>query len=665
MTPAPTQRLVRGVVVATGLIVVGVAIFVYGFRFVQWLESDAAVTVMLAAQAIEAKLPIVDTWYYANGDIWFFYTHLAAILPVLVLGLGVPALFVTAVGTVVLELGVLAKAYSKLADDRWVALLAALVSLAAWSNAHVAFNYIQLSYGVITCLCVVSFVWAASLVERPTVGPRTWIGLAAWMAIIGVQNPQRALVFMVAPLLVAVAWPWRGLARRRRIVLAATLIAGWACAFVVYRLVLAHFVTFSNPRGHGGFGLADSDQLARNLEYLGRGMLMLCGAGYEPSPLAIPGAVIMLGALAFVVREVFTSRALAPSRFVAVAIAVQLGATLVPVVVGNLLTDPASVRYLLPSLLAALGLGTILAVRTLGETGAVRRTIARAWLIAIPATLAIAAADARPPVPNQISWSVRYDVWPDSIESGRVAQELAKRGLTRGYSNALTASLMTVQSNGVAHVCPVWFSDYLVPQRWLTDTRCYGKDTLPSRFFIVIDNTFENRRALAASLPPASETFRVGPLYEVHVFETAEVSLRWLDLPLPENDRRAFPLRIPASHLQLKHGNVVASGDVMTATGEEGAVLYGPYVTFPRGRYTVRWYGTGIPSPGEIKFYVSADGRDKLAETGVVASALPTTRGELGVVTFKILGPRKAIELVVYSQNGGRVAVDEIVVERR
>ena len=84
----PSQRWLKVVLLASALVFLGVAVYLYGVRFTDWIESDASVTAILAAKTLQAKLPIVGDWYYANGDVWVLSPRLLAIVPVAVLGVG-------------------------------------------------------------------------------------------------------------------------------------------------------------------------------------------------------------------------------------------------------------------------------------------------------------------------------------------------------------------------------------------------------------------------------------------------------------------------------------------------------------------------------------------------------------------------------------------------
>jgi hypothetical protein len=114
---------------------------------------------------------------------------------------------------------------------------------------------------------------------------------AVLVAVVATQSPTRTLVFMVVPLLVACAWPWRQLSRRARATIACGALVGWVVSFALYKLVLARVVTFSYPAGYATFALADTDQIAANLRLFGEGMIALCG-GDDSLVCALPGMAV-------------------------------------------------------------------------------------------------------------------------------------------------------------------------------------------------------------------------------------------------------------------------------------------------------------------------------------------------------------------------------------
>jgi len=651
----PSQRWLKLVFFATVLVFASVAVYLYALRFFVWAESDSAVPVLLASRILDAKRPVVESWYYANGDVWLLAPQLLALLPVAVLGVGPASLLISVAGGFALELVILVRAYARLCDERWVAVLAAVVTMAVWSSSHVAYVYVQLSYGFATVVYLLVFLLVARLVEAP---PRRWPWLAAvgLLAVIAAQNPTRGAVFLLAPVLAGCVWPWRALAWRRRLAVAAAMTAGWAVAWLGYTRVLAPAVQFSVPRGHIDFRVAGLHGMAANLARFGRGLIELC-AGDGRVVWALPGLLVLIGALVLVGAEVLSARVLTAMRFVCVVIGAQVVLVCVPLVIGNLLVSPDSVRYVLPGLLTMFGLAVILAVRALATRGWLR-WLAVGWLGLVPVAALVAAREARPPAP------VRY-VWPDLPELSRIADELVNRKLVHGFANVLSANVLNLDSHGATLACPVYFRGSVMPQRWLADTSCYRAAELPAQFYVVTDQTEHDAASVREALPAPVDRFHVGPMYEVLVFRTADNTKPWLELPLADGVDARFPMEIAATHLQMSRGESTIDGSAVVATGQPGTVIYGPYIALPKGRYELIWIGRATDTPGKLAFSVrAAGGRKVFAQLEAAAGELPRTTGELCHLAFRLDRAYDGVEFLVHSSDGGRVALDRLIVRR-
>jgi hypothetical protein len=167
-------------------------------------------------------------------------------------------------------------------------------------------------------------------------------------------------------------------------------------------------------------------------------------------------------------------------------------------------------------------------------------------------------------------------------------------------------------------------------------------------------------------LPPPEERFHIGPTCDVAVYRTAAVPLVWLALPIHDGDDLALPLRLPASHPALHRGEGAADGDRLVATGAPGPVVWGPSLALPRGAYRVTWRGHAIASPGQLTFTVVADGAaDVLARATVDPAAAGPGAATLVELTFATDRTRDRVEVVVVSGGGARIALDEVVIERR
>jgi hypothetical protein len=659
-----SSPLLKVAFLATALIFAAVAVYIFGFRFFAWLESDATVPVLLAAKALHAKSLVVSDWYYANGDLWVLAPHLFAILPVAILGAGPPALLVGNLMGFALELFVLVKVYRRYCDASWIAWFAAIATLAAWSKSHIAYEYIQLSYGLSTVLYIVTFHMFARLGTDETIRRGRWVAIGLFIAVITINNPTRSLVFLFAPLLVGIAWPWRGFAMRRRLSLAAVATMGWAIGWAGYTYWLSPFVAWSSPRGHVGFVIGGLKQIEANLSMFGRGIVILCagGGGFETavkSGVWIPGALILVGALALVTREAL-SREWTPLRWMSVVVVGQFGIVLGPLLIGNVLDYPEASRYLMASLVSLVGLAVILAVRTYADkVGVWWRRLAIAWLVAVPVGALVAVPDVAPPSPV-------IRMWPDAPELQKIADELVRRHLTHGFAERLSANVLTLDSGGKALTCRTTMYDVLMPQRWLASTSCYDPATFPDRFFVVSYQDEFELGTLHATLPTELESFHVGDTYEVHVYRTKDVPLNWLDLPIPGGDLARFPIWISAIHPQLMHGNVELQGSALVATGTKGIVVYGPYIDLPKGKYVATWMGNGVESTGELTFRVTSGfGRRKLAKPITLdASTIPRGRHAVVRIPFTLKRPIDNVDFRVFSAGGGRVSLHELMIER-
>jgi hypothetical protein len=653
----PKQHWLRGVLVVMALVVLVTALWVYGFRFFKWAGSDATVTALLADRILDTHSPIPGNWYWANGDVWVLAPHLIAIIPVAILGVGPLSLVISVAIGFALEWFALMRVHGWLGGERWIGVLAALVTLAAWSPTHVSFVYVQLTSGFSAVVYLLMF---SALAVHLTPNARRWHwGAAVALVVLWVvQNPARGLVLVVPPTIVVCAWPWRDLSVRRRLAMFGAVAGGWALSWIIYNWIFVPNLQFSWPRGHIAFVFKDADGIVANLEMLGRGVLLLCGGSEDEIWRAVPGGFVLAGALVLVSREIVVARAVTPLRFLCVAFVAQLGVVLVPMIVGSLLIDPESVRYMMPSLLALFGLAAVLAIRALGEAALWRR-FATVWLVMVALAAVAAIPSLRPP-------PAKAYVHPSSGDLKKVRNVIAKRKLTRGFSNLINANMLNLLTRGRSTTCPVYFLRTLVPQRWLADTNCYVPSSIQNRFYVVTDRVDTDLAAVDATFPAPVERIRAGSAYDVSIYETPKAELDWFSLPLRDGDDARFPMRLPSTSFALHRREVARDGTSMVATGNEGFVLYGPYMTLPAGTYEVSWIGSGVDSPGDITFSADIEfGKNVLASQKRVAAQIGTTRGELARLRFTLPVRSEAVEFPVFSTAGGRVRLDELVLEKR
>lgn len=636
-------------------------VYLYLLKFDDFVHSDAAVTAIMAKGALARRLPVDVDWYFANGDVWLFAPHLYAMPLVAIWGISVSTLLAAVMFGFALEVVALMWSFTKLGGDRRAAVLGTALTLVAWSRLHILFVYVELSYGFVATLYVLLFATHALLFHRLASRPSSlaWAGCAIFTFIASAQNPLRAVVFAVAPLMVAFAWPWRGMDVRARAIGAAVPITGLVAAILLQKLVLQPFLAYSVPSGHLDFVIRDGAGIASNAANMARGGVALVGDLSSFAVWSAFGLALLALSLVLVVRHAL-SRTPTPLRFVCVAALVQLCAVGGPMLVGNLVVNPVSIRYLIPSLLTVLGLGGVIAVQLVRESRALG--LAFCALAPIAATL----TTLRVIGSYSLAQESTTGQFAHSASHQQLADELTARSLRHGFATYWNAHLVTLLSRGNAKTCPVNFANIVLPYRWNTDTWCYDAKVLPDRIFVVgtADERATATPAIEATLGTPVERFSVGDTFFVSVFRTADVSDRWLLPPLPEPERLRFPLRVEASHPQVRVGDhATLEGGKIVANGEEGVLSFGPYVDLPAGDYRLRWIGAPLNDAGELGFDVTATGAARqLAEKSIAMNSIAAGGGGEGdrtivELSFRLPKRTSGVELRTFSRGGARVAL--------
>ena len=134
--------------------------------------------------------------------------------------------------------------------------------------------------------------------------------------------------------------------------------------------------------------------------------------------------------------------------------------------------------------------------------------------------------------------------------------------------------------------------------------------------------------------------------------------------PIPVAGLVNLPLHLRATHASLSLGHAVVEDDQVRATGEEGTVLFGPYLSLPPGRYRARWSGTGLARSGTIAFDVAAVGNPVPLARAVVDLSAPTAGPDLVTLHFELPRLTNGVETRVFALDGAKFALDGMVLER-
>lgn len=655
-SPRWAPGLLRAVSVATVLAVALEIAFVIGPRFRELVHADAVCALLIAKSAIVSRTVIPTQWYWNNGDVWLFAAPLAS-LPLVALGVSMGAMRVFAALLLSLELAVLYGLFRQLTPRALVAALASAATLLCISQVQLWFIYVDLGYGfLLTTYLLVSVAFARLLpngTKEITLDRRVLVAAIA-LLLVSSSNPMRFVAFGLAPLAAALSWPWRGFGWRSRLRLAGPILGAFVLSIVIARGIFPRFLTFAPYRPPVLFASGGMTQVRENVAMIGRGVLLLAG-GSGSIVEALPGLLFLGGTFAIVAKHVALSRELSPTRFVAIGLFAMFGVVGASLVLGNVMFNPLSIRYLTPAVLPMFGLAVVLVLERPPSWARL------AWLVLLPVlgVLGFVRSLAAP-------FDRESPPWASRAEQEELASELRSRGLERGFTSYWHANMLTLLTEDRVDVCPVVVGDdSVVPYRWGVDATCFDRARFPKEvFFAAAPSEREAfRKALdrAFGIPRERVLSRGG--FEISVYATDEMATGWLDLPLPRGSAIRYPLKLAATSLvfHLDRAETTTSGAL--ATGEDGLLLHGPFIDMARGTYVATWTGARVDGPGRVVFEVYVQGR-VLATAALDANSV-ATEGVIATLPFTLETDTNGVELLVRSEAAGKILLRDVTLTRQ
>jgi hypothetical protein len=514
--------------IACGLLLAGTGLFLIdGFR--DRISADAAVTLRLAQHVLETGAPMPADWYYGNGDFWILGPQLFSLPFVAAWGAVPRALaFGNATGLAFLFASVVA--LGRAAGARWTtALIAASLAGALYSHFQREFVVVQLSYGLMAAKLMLALACALVWLRAPPNNRRARVALAAYVVLLAIwtaENPMRPLAYLVLPL--AIALRAKAKERGATVLAAATLLAvgaGW----IVRQALLAHLQMVP---GLDAFHLTRTGDWSQHVRWLGAGLKHLYGGdalGDPPFPLVDALlAVLRAASLPLIgvlvigssLRRVADAQA-EPATRIPFAVGV-LGFALVAaiLVVGSVMVDPVSDRYLIPTWMLTLS-GAVLAARSLASW----RWIALLLVVAFPlGGLLNAIGIARAGSATDAAGLPR----PPSLDG--VVAALRDAGFSRGFASHRHAGVVGVRSGAQIEMCDVLWQPQPVPARWQTAETYFDPARYANGFFMLLapdERDAAHERALTAAIGIPGDV-READGYAIWLYPRGSGKLDWL-----------------------------------------------------------------------------------------------------------------------------------------
>jgi hypothetical protein len=193
---------------------------------------------------------------------------------------------------------------------------------------------------------------------------------------------------------------------------------------------------------------------------------------------------------------------------------------LVVLMVGRLISEPGSDRYLVPPALFCLAaLMGILWCRLNRNTFGII-AVASLFACAFCGGAVVLVARALPSM--QADCDARSNIC--SLEAA-----LAKTGIRQGYATYWNGNSTTLVSHGEIRTCGVVLNPQLGPFRWLVSKDCFDTPS-EDRFFLALERGeigMASRERLVREAGAPDEIVRVAD-YEIWIYTTAKANLAWL-----------------------------------------------------------------------------------------------------------------------------------------
>lgn len=644
--------------------------FSYKYQF----HADSAVANTLAQEIKDSGRFFPPGWHYANGDVWVVFLHAFA-LPLLafmpngyalhaVVSLLGAALVLSAVWQLASLTGMGRRA-------RWLAL--ALV--ASGMSPNMAENLFgQQAYGILFWIGALILVATWQFLQRRGRSRYAALALAVLLIFLAAWgNPQRALVYMAAPMLFGAAVV-HALMRSSR-------AAGErlpALRHIVLMGVLALAVSVLGARLHGAI-LANNgaleqvvvptwlsfDHMVRNALAIVRGLLSLLGGLPPEGQSVIKGsglvaaarfgaAITLLCLLPWALWRGLHSQRAGQLYFAAAT----SGSLLVSLVIYLMTTVPnandpeASIRYLVPGLVGAV----LLLVQAVVDGNGAPFKRRMAWL----AMLALA-----------LSAPVAYGLTEIGLHKAERQQAadtllgplrfLQAQNAQYGYASYWNAGNTTVLGNHRIKVRQIVIVEGLPrPHRILAADRWYEPDSWQGPTFLFL-TAAEDALVDWTTMARLTGQPRTRLAYNNMVYIAYDHNIA-RDLPLWSASVSSAMQFLATPFTAHGIGSYDASvGEWRSAPGAAGALRFGPYMPLAPGRYQVSFElssaGAGAPDFGHAD--VVADGGAVTLAHAAITRAGPQSL----VLSFTITKRYANVEYRLFSNGTGALAWTKVVVQ--
>lgn len=673
MLPIKLNRSLSILIPALALVNIAFLICYIFFAYKYQFHADSAVANTLAQEIKETGRFFPPGWHYANGDVWVLFLH-AFELPLLSLmrnGYAAHAFAsLLGAGLVLLVAWQLGAVTNMSRRARWTG----LALLASGMSPNMAENLFgQQAYGMLFWIGALILVAAWHYLQSRQPSRYGWMALTLTLVFLAAWgNPQRALVYMVLPMLFGAAVAsWRvehaeG-AGQQSPVRSHIAILG----------LVALLASIVGARLHGAIlalnGGLDQvmvptwlsfDGMVHNALALLRGVLSLLGGFPVAGTLIISGdgvisaarfgaALALLFLLPWALWQAAHSKRAGQRYFTAATTASLLISVIIYLMtsVPDSSNPESSIRYLVPGLIGAL----LILMQTLVDERAAPR---KRWLGILAVIVLIISAPVAYGLKSIHGTSMaKQDTANELMATVRFLQAQHAQYGYASYWNAGNTTVLSSHTVKVRQVIIVKGLPY--PHRVLGSDRWYEASTWQGPTFLLL-STEEDALIDWVTMTMLSGAPRLRVAYKQMVYVEYDHNIA-RDLPLWSVDMTQpsrFTATADTAHSVGQYDP--RAGEIRAAKGEAGALRFGPYTTLAAGRYDVTF---DLSAVGEqTRDFGHAD---VVASGGNVALARTTIEhpgAQRLVLSFSIPETVNNVEFRIFSNGTGELAWTNVTV---
>lgn len=649
------------------------------FNYQQLLHADSAVKNLLAQEIYETGQYFPRDWNYVNNDLWVFYTH-SFILPLLGWfpnGFNLHAcsdlisasliLLASWLLTAMLEQSLTARLVSMVLVSSGMSLIFAehVYGQAAYGSMYYMGAFLLYSY------------WRYSRAEGMQAW--CWAGASALLAMLVFwANPQRALLYYGAPLLIA-ATTLHMLDQRHPVPATLSRLTTSKLRWITSGLLLlacvagialhSYYIRQVNNTEALSLNWLPFDRIVSNLLALIRGSLTLFEAVPRPeikvvslwggyTVVRLLAGLAVLGLLPWAVLQSIQPQQRGRLFFAVFTLVALVGNLLIILTtsLADMASPEASVRYLVPTILGMLLLLSSVIVDQRGIKLSTR-CIGIYTLIVLGTCAPMAYVK---PFDQMMRWPLKESRW--SNEFVRLGDFLEKQGLQYGYASFWSAGNVTVLSEQRVKVRQVLFEHGLpLPMRMLSSNRWYRPEAWRGRTFLAVqDNQPLDLPELYRRMGEPAQVLRFENTWYIYVFNHNLAQMPAWD----EEARTArhYPIDANSQHLIGQLEQVSGQPAALSAQSEEyGPLLYGARPGVIAGHYLASFEVEASGTPQQF-------GSVEVCINGATSILARQDIQQTGRHTIKLRFNTKRkldhVELRVLKLHGGQLKVYSVGVER-